>query len=204
MSPPSASSASRASSAPLVTAPVPDAVPVSAGGPASVLADTPVNGPLVPLRSAGTSARAVLRRAAKVLVCCLLGYGVLWAGSAGGMVALSAWARHDASGGRHTAAGIHHFLRVDAHVWRGSAPDPAGYRELADQGIRTVVDLRAEDLSAREMAQPAQAGLTSVRLPIRDGQTPTRRQVDRLIQVYGTPTAPSSCTAARASAGPAR
>ncbi len=127
--------------------------------------------------------QALVRRTAKVLVCCLLGYGVLWAGAAGGMLALTAWARHDASGGRHTPAGINHFLKVDAKVYRGSAPTAAGYRELAADGIRTVVDLRAEDLSARESALPAQAGLTAVRLPIRDGQTPTGPQVAAFLRV---------------------
>ena len=131
----------------------------------------------------GLPGRAVVRRTAKVLVCCLLGYGVLWACSAGGMPALTAWARQDASGGRRTAAGINHFLRVDAKVWRGSAPTAADYREVAREGIRTVVDLRVEDLSARELALPAQAGLTAVRLPIRDGQTPTERQVGDFLRV---------------------
>lgn len=125
----------------------------------------------------------LVRRAAKVLVCCLLGYGVLWAGAAGGMLALTAWARQDASGGRHTPAGINHFLKVDGKVYRGSAPTAAGYRELAADGIRTVVDLRAEDLSAREVALPARAGLTAVRLPVRDGQTPTERQVDDFLRI---------------------
>lgn len=129
------------------------------------------------------SAPALARRIAKVLVCCVLGYGVLWACSAGGMLALTAWARHEASGGRHTPAGINHFLKVDAKVYRGSAPTAAGYRELAADGIRTVVDLRAEDLSAAQLALPAQAGLRSVRLPIRDGQTPTGKQVDAFLRI---------------------
>jgi len=49
--------------------------------------------------------------------------------------------------------------------------------------VRTVVDLRAEDLSAKELAEPARAGLTVVRLPIRDGQTPTEQQVDDFIRI---------------------
>ncbi|BBB00532.1 hypothetical protein RVR_7640 [Actinacidiphila reveromycinica] len=135
------------------------------------------------MRGPARPARVLARRTAKVLLCCLLGYGVLWAGAAGGMVALTAWARHDASGGRHTSAGINHFLKVGAKVYRGSAPTAPGYRELADDGIRTVVDLRAENLSARELALPAQAGLTVVRLPIRDGQTPTEQQVDDFLRI---------------------
>ena len=152
--------------------------------PESADPEPATSGPAIPAPATpGLPGRAVVRRTAKVLVCCLLGYGVLWACSAGGMPALTAWARQDASGGRRTAAGINHFLRVDAKVWRGSAPTAAGYRELAREGIRTVIDLRAEDLSAREAALPAQAGLTAVRLPIRDGQTPTERQVGDFLRV---------------------
>jgi protein-tyrosine phosphatase len=127
--------------------------------------------------------RALIRRTTKILLYCLLGYGLLWGVSAGGMLALSAWARQDAPSGERTSAGINHFLQVDAKVWRGSAPTAAGYRELAAQGIRTVVDLRAEDLSAKQLAEPLQAGLKSVRLPIRDGQTPTEQQVDDFIRI---------------------
>lgn len=121
------------------------------------------------------------RRTGKVLLGCLIGYGVLWTCAVIGMLGLSGWARHDASAGDRTAAGINHFLRVDDTVWRGSAPRAAGYRELAGEGIRTVVDLRAEKLSAAESALPQAAGLRSVRLPVRDGQTPTERQVDQFI-----------------------
>ncbi|UWE10920.1 protein-tyrosine phosphatase family protein [Actinacidiphila bryophytorum] len=150
------------SPAPLAGPPLPDLAP--AGRP-------PLTG-----RQAG-------RLAVRVVICVLLGYGVLWAGSVVGMLALSGWARQDASGGRHTAAGINHFLRVDGKVWRGSAPTAAGYRELAHRGIVTVVDLRAEHLPAAELALPGQAGLTAVRLPVRDGQTPTERQVDAFLAV---------------------
>lgn len=133
--------------------------------------------------AAPPAVRQLPRLMARFLVCLLLGYGVLWIGSVAGMLALTGWARHDASGGRHTAAGINHFLRVDGKVWRGSAPTAAGYRELARQGITTVVDLRAEHLPAAELALPAQAGLTAVRFPVRDGQTPTEKQVDDFLAV---------------------
>lgn len=124
------------------------------------------------------------RRIAKILLLCLIGYGLLWACSTGGMLAVSYLARqHTGSSGARTAAGINHFVRVDGKVWRGSAPGADGYRELADKGVRTVVDLRAEKLPAKDLAEPLQAGLKSVRLPIRDGQTPTPQQVDAFLRV---------------------
>jgi protein tyrosine phosphatase (PTP) superfamily phosphohydrolase (DUF442 family) len=79
--------------------------------------------------------------------------------------------------------GINHFVAVDGQVWRGSAPGARGYRALADRGVTTVVDLRAEDLTERQVSAPREAGLTLVRLPVRDGQTPTESQVERFLAV---------------------
>jgi hypothetical protein len=89
-----------------------------------------------------------------------------------------------------------------------SATGPAGrppvvrYRELAAQGVRAVVGLRAEELSAKELALPRQAGLTSVRLLIRDGQTPTEQQADDFFRIVGRSAGGSTCTAAPAPAVP--
>lgn len=143
-------------------------------GPAAVPVGTAV----------GVPGRTLVRRIAKILLLCLIGYGLLLACSTGGMLAVSYLARqHTGSSGARTAAGINHFVRVDGKVWRGSAPGADGYRELADKGVRTVVDLRAEKLPAKDLAEPLQAGLKSVRLPIRDGQTPTPQQVDAFLRV---------------------
>ncbi|MFD8377690.1 dual specificity protein phosphatase family protein [Streptomyces sp. NPDC059679] len=71
-------------------------------------------------------------------------------------------------------------------LWRGSAPSPEGYRRLARLRFTTVVDLRAEDLTARQLALPERAGLRVVRLPIRDGQTPEPGKVDRFLDVVRT------------------
>ncbi|MHA5049933.1 fused DSP-PTPase phosphatase/NAD kinase-like protein [Streptomyces sp. SD15] len=85
--------------------------------------------------------------------------------------------------------GIHHFQRVDTRgtLWRGGAPSPAGYRALARLGFVAVVDLRAEDLTAAQLAAPGKAGLDVVRLPVRDGQTPTPRQVERFLDLVDAP-----------------
>ncbi|MFJ5306082.1 dual specificity protein phosphatase family protein [Streptomyces sp. NPDC088350] len=88
--------------------------------------------------------------------------------------------------------GIPHFQPVDAKgkLWRGAAPSPAGYRELARLGFTTVVDLRAEDLTAAQRAEPRRAGLDVVRLPIRDGQTPTPAQVKGFLAVVASAPGP--------------
>ena len=81
-------------------------------------------------------------------------------------------------------------MDTQGRLWRGAAPSPSGYRALAGLGITTVVDLRAEDLSAPQLAEPGKAGLKVVHLPIRDGQTPTAQQVRRFLDVVASSSGP--------------
>jgi protein-tyrosine phosphatase len=131
--------------------------------------------------------RPLARRTLRILMAAAVGYVALWATGALGILALSYWAREEtpAPPGTRTLQGVHHFqpVDVDGRLWRGAAPSPAGYRALASMGFTTVVDLRAEDLSAAQLAGPGRAGLKTVRLPIRDGQTPRPEQVRRLLDV---------------------
>ncbi|WP_106971749.1 protein-tyrosine phosphatase family protein [Streptomyces xylophagus] len=130
----------------------------------------------------------------KFLLVIVLGYVALWATGALGVLALSYWAREEtpAPPGTRTVQGIHHFQPVDTEgkLWRGAAPSPAGYRELTRLGFTTVVDLRAEDLTAAQLAEPRKAGLDVVRLPIRDGQTPTAVQVQGFLDVVAAAPGP--------------
>ncbi|MFD9905046.1 dual specificity protein phosphatase family protein [Streptomyces sp. NPDC059063] len=140
---------------------------------------------LASLRTSGRRLRLkrpTPRRALKLVGACVLGYAVFWLTTSVGILAVSAWAGERVSAEREIT-GVRHFQQVDARLWRGSAPTEAGYRALAAHGIRTVVDLRAEDLSAENLAQPGRAGLHVVRMPIRDGQTPDSGQVDRFLRV---------------------
>ncbi|MGK5534331.1 phosphatase domain-containing putative toxin [Streptomyces sp. URMC 129] len=120
------------------------------------------------------------RRAGKVAAVCAVGYVALWLATVLGTLGVSFLAQQQHSSGERVA-GINHFLQVDDKLWRGSAPGPDGYEELADRGVRTVIDLRAEDLSERQLALPGEAGLDVIRMPIRDGQTPTKEQVDEFL-----------------------
>ncbi|MFI9758522.1 dual specificity protein phosphatase family protein [Streptomyces sp. NPDC051963] len=97
-----------------------------------------------------------------------------------------------APAGTRTVQGVHNFRPVDPDrkLWRGAAPSPAGYRALTGMGFTTVVDLRAEDLSAAQLAEPGEAGLKSVRLPIRDGQPPTPKQVQHLLSIVANASGP--------------
>jgi len=140
------------------------------------------------------SKRPLSQRAMRALAGIVIGYLVLWAVGAGGILGLSFWAKAEtpAPAGTRTVQGVHNFQPVssDGKLWRGAAPSPAGYRALASQGFATVVDLRAEDLSAAQLTEAGKAGLDYVRLPIRDGQTPTPQQVQQLMETVKNTSGP--------------
>ncbi|MCW2615794.1 MAG: Protein tyrosine/serine phosphatase [Frankiales bacterium] len=79
--------------------------------------------------------------------------------------------------------GIGHLRAVDDKVWRGDSPNRAGYAGLADAGVTTVVDLRAEKDLRPPLDLLRELGLRRVALPVRDGQTPTRAQVHAFQEV---------------------
>lgn len=161
-----------AETVPLSTAPVPTA---------------PVPVPVRPKRS-------VKRRVVRALVAVVIGYLALWAVGTLGILAVHQWAKADvpAPAGTRTVQGVHNFQPVDSdgHLWRGAAPSPTGYENLADMGITTVVDLRAEKLTEHQLAGPEKAGLEVVRMPIRDGQTPTPDQVKQFMDTVNSSAGP--------------
>lgn len=81
---------------------------------------------------------------------------------------------------------VDNFAVVDDHVWRGAAPANGAYRALAENGVVTVVDLRAEDGIVVDEAALEGLGIRRVHLPLRDGQAPTADQVERFLEVVRT------------------
>lgn len=147
-----------------------------------------------PLPAAPARPRSLRRRLVRVLTGVLLGCLALWATGSLGILAMSYVARETISApeGIRSVRGIHNFEPVgtDGELWRGAVPSPTGYRSLADLGFTTVVDLRAEDLTAAQLALPSEAGLDVVRVPMRDGQTPTSDQVQRLLDAVSESSGP--------------
>lgn len=135
-----------------------------------------------PSRTAPSRRTPLWRVTAKAVLAAFVLYGLLWLTGVLGTLGATYVARQSYPAGVRMN-GINHFVAVDERVWRGSAPGAAGYRALAARGVTTVVDLRAEDLGRREIEEPGRAGLRLVRLPVRDGQTPTEGQVDRFLEV---------------------
>jgi protein tyrosine phosphatase (PTP) superfamily phosphohydrolase (DUF442 family) len=75
----------------------------------------------------------------------------------------------------------HNFRVVDDHLWRGGAPSERTYRDLAEAGATTVIDLRAEADVHVDTALLGDLGLDLVQIPMRDGQAPTDAQVERFL-----------------------
>jgi len=100
---------------------------------------------------------------------------------------MTMWARHTAAAQAVPAPeGINNFRVVDDSVWRGAAPSRAGYAGLAERGVTTIVDLRAEDDIHVDEAYLASLGLRRIHIPIRDGQSPTPDEVDRFLQAVNS------------------
>ena len=70
-------------------------------------------------------------------------------------------------------------------MWRGAAPSAKGYRALASHGVKTVIDLRAEEGIPDERPALDLLGIDLVRIPIRDGQAPTSGQVSSFLDAVG-------------------
>lgn len=110
--------------------------------------------------------------------------GVLVVLVAGNALVAGAWLVMRArAGSPPTAAGIHNFRVVDDRVLRGDAPTAQGYRSLAELGVTTVVDLRAERNLWEPRALLNQLGLRRFHLPVRDGQTPRPADVRRVLDI---------------------
>lgn len=96
-------------------------------------------------------------------------------------IALSAAIAKRSAHAPEAVGGIRNFRVVDSRVWRGGAPTADGYRALAAEGVRTVVDLRAEATLGTHRAEAA--GVRVVLIPVRDGQPPSPEQVDTFLSV---------------------
>ena len=104
----------------------------------------------------------------------------------GNLVIFSAtlWAKEAAAEPAYLdLAGVPNGVRVDGHLWRGAAPTDEGYRSLAAGGVKTIVDLRAEEDIVVNEALLDRLGVRLVRIPMRDGQAPTPQEVDRFLAV---------------------
>lgn len=90
---------------------------------------------------------------------------------------------------RQVRMSIPHFFSVDQKLYRGGQPTEQGFRELARMGVKTVVDLRAEDTGDREQERQLTnaLGMEWVHLPMRMYWRPSDDQVLAFLRVVADP-----------------
>jgi len=71
------------------------------------------------------------------------------------------------------------FQKVDDHVYRGAQPTDSGFQELAQLGLKTVIDLRdiGEHSQADEQKVVTDLGMRYVSIPMHGMSTPKDDQV---------------------------
>ncbi len=81
-------------------------------------------------------------------------------------------------------AGVPNFGKLNDHIWRSGQPTKAGYEQLAKQGLKTVVNLRAEYPQDKDLLP---AGVNYIFIPIRDEHAPTPEQAEAFIKAASDP-----------------
>lgn len=80
--------------------------------------------------------------------------------------------------------GIPNFHQVDEHIYRGAQPSPQGFHNLANLGIRTVIDLRNGDgRESRESGMVQKEGMRYLHVPMGGFAAPTQEQVYSVLHV---------------------
>jgi len=82
------------------------------------------------------------------------------------------------------AGGVPNFGKLNDDVWRSGQPTRDGYKALAAQGLKTVVNLREEFPQDKELLPP---GIKYVYIPVKDEHAPTDEQARLFIETVSNP-----------------
>lgn len=135
--------------------------------------------PFRPMSPDVTPSRRALRLLARAAAVSVLAIAL---GNAA-ILGASLWARATTDTPALEVEGVAKAVVVDDKVWRGAAPTAEGYRNLAELGVTTVVDLRHDSERGEAVAVLDELDIEVVRIPIRDGQLPTDDDVRRFLEV---------------------
>jgi protein tyrosine phosphatase (PTP) superfamily phosphohydrolase (DUF442 family) len=82
------------------------------------------------------------------------------------------------------------FQKVDDHVYRGAQPTVSGFKDLAERGIKTIVDLRdiGEHSQADEQRVVTGLGMQYVSIPMQGMSTPKNDQVAAVLTLLDNAT----------------
>jgi protein tyrosine/serine phosphatase len=76
---------------------------------------------------------------------------------------------------------INNFAWLEPWLARGGEPKPAGYKWIADNEFKTVVNLRSPDLT--QSVRNASVNLEPIHIPIKNNRAPTNEQALRWLQI---------------------
>jgi protein tyrosine phosphatase (PTP) superfamily phosphohydrolase (DUF442 family) len=94
------------------------------------------------------------------------------------------WPASDGPARRIIKKGVPNFGKLNNAVWRSGQPTKEGYQSLAEQGIKTVVNLRVEFPQDKDLLPK---GVNYVYIPIKDQHEPTTEQAKAFIDVVSNP-----------------
>ena len=81
---------------------------------------------------------------------------------------------------RKVEKGVPNFGKLNDFIWRSGQPTGEGYKALAMQGLKTVVNLREEYPQDKDIVPE---GVKYVYIPITDQQAPTPEQAKQFLEV---------------------
>lgn len=76
--------------------------------------------------------------------------------------------------------GVPNFGKLNQYIWRSGQPTRKGYSMLADEGLKTVVNLRAEYPQDRDSLP---SGINYISIPIKDMHAPTLNQAYQFLNI---------------------
>jgi len=80
------------------------------------------------------------------------------------------------------------FHQVNRQLFRGAQPKKNGFKRLADMGIKTIVNLRADDDLARgEKCEVAAAGMRYFNVPLKETGRPADAEIQRVLAIMNAP-----------------
>ena len=86
------------------------------------------------------------------------------------------------------AEDLPNFHKINDHLYRGGQPKAAGFAELKQMGVATVIDLRgAGKNSSKEKAVAEAAGLRFINVPLDNWGRPGNKDIDGIITLINDP-----------------
>jgi uncharacterized protein (TIGR01244 family) len=86
--------------------------------------------------------------------------------------------------------GVPNFQKVNDRVYRGGQPTSGGFKNLAQLGIRTVIDLRepGEHSQPEEQSWVTSSGMSYMSVPLKGLSAPPDVSVSKILAILNDPT----------------